>query len=300
MKPALSLVFFTVLSGAGLGLAVFTAAFAGALPRQTFLAALALALLLVGGGLGASAAHLANPKNAWRAVMRVRSSWLSREAVLAAAFFPLALLCGIAGGGAAETLLRWALGIVALLTVYCTAMIYQSLKPIQQWHHPSTAFNYLALALMSGGVLFNLLAGAGGGAGAPSLLLALLCSIAAIGGKIFHYRRIGACQDISVGRATGFSQAKARLLDAGHTGPTFLTREFVYQQPAAALARRRRAACMLLLAAPPLALAAAAAAQPPLAAAAALAMLGGLLLERWLFFAEARHSVRAYHGNPAR
>ena len=27
-------------------------------------------------------------------------------------------------------------GLLALVTVWCTAMIYRSLKPIRQWHHP--------------------------------------------------------------------------------------------------------------------------------------------------------------------
>ena len=39
-------------------------------------------------GLVSSTFHLANPRNAWRAMMRVRTSWLSREAVLAVVFFP--------------------------------------------------------------------------------------------------------------------------------------------------------------------------------------------------------------------
>jgi DMSO reductase anchor subunit len=33
-----------------------------------------------------------------------------------------------------------------------------------------------------------------------------------------------------------------------------------------------------------------------LLAAAAICFLGGVLLERWLFFAQAEHVVRLYHG----
>lgn len=301
MKPALSLVFFTVLSGAGFGLAVFIALIPmqpAGLDGTPFIAAVLLSLALVGGGLGASALHLANPKNAWRAVMRVRTSWLSREAVLAAAFFPLmALHLLIAPDAAATDVLRAVIAIIALLTVFCTAMIYQSLKTIPQWHHISTACNYLLLALMSGGVVFNLFASLGGAAHTPaaaSVIVTLLCTAAAAGGKLYHYHRIGSCEDIRIGNATGFSRAQARLLDAGHTGATFLTREFIYHCPAATLRRRRHIALALTFLSPPLALWA----PLPLAVPAALAMFAGLLLERWLFFAEARHSVRAYHGNP--
>ena len=308
MKPALSLVFFTVLSGAGFGLAVFITLLAGraglAQPSQpggiAFTAAVLLSLALVGGGLGASVLHLANPKNAWRTVMRVRTSWLSREAVLAAMFFPLMALYLFAEGDALHDILRdilrAAIAVIALLTVLCTAMIYQSLKTIPQWHHLGTAFNYLMLALMSGGVMFNFFAafGASDASSHPAaIVVTLLCTAAGACGKWYHYRRIGKCEDIQVGNATGFSRARARLLDAGHTGATFLTHEFIYHCPAATLRRRRILALTLTFLSPPLALWL----PLPLAVAAALAMFAGLLLERWLFFAEARHSVRAYHGN---
>ena len=295
MKPALSLVFFTVLSGAGFGVAVMLALFAAPLSERYVTLTALLSVLLVAGGLGASVGHLANPKNAWRAVMRARTSWLSREAVLAAAFFPLALVIILSGGTfpAVSALV----GVIALATIYCTAMIYQSLRTIPEWHHPLTAFNYLMLGIMSGGVLFNLLAAADSTPPAAALLLTAAATAAAAAGKYRHYRRIGASRDISVGRATGFSRAKARLLDAGHTGPTFLTREFVYHCPAELLQKRRGLIFILAFPAALLALLILKLNIAPwLAVLPLLAMFGGILLERWLFFAEAHHSVRAYHG----
>ena len=66
MKPALSVIFFTVSSGAGLGLAVWllVAQLAGrADPSQRgFLVAAALAGLMVSAGLLSSTLHLANPR----------------------------------------------------------------------------------------------------------------------------------------------------------------------------------------------------------------------------------------------
>ncbi|MBP0685505.1 dimethyl sulfoxide reductase anchor subunit, partial [Mycobacterium tuberculosis] len=87
-------------------------------------------------GLLASLLHLGNPQRAWRALSQWRSSWLSREGVMAiATFVPLtsnAALClfmnrqdGILG-------LITVLG--ALVTVYCTSMIYASLKTVDSWH----------------------------------------------------------------------------------------------------------------------------------------------------------------------
>ena len=51
----------------------------------------------------------------------------------------------LAGAGVA---LLAALGAVA--TVYCTSMIYRSLKPVPRWHNGWVVPNYLALALMTG------------------------------------------------------------------------------------------------------------------------------------------------------
>ena len=38
----------------------------------------------------------------------------------------------------------------AALTVWCTGMIYASLRPIREWHHPLVAPIYLGFALMTG------------------------------------------------------------------------------------------------------------------------------------------------------
>ena len=97
MSPPISIVIFTVLSGAGLGLAAMLAALGFGDSEKTLWTAAALSLLLVVGGLSASVGHLANPKNAWRAFMRVKTSWLSREAVLAAVFFPAIFIMGLFG-----------------------------------------------------------------------------------------------------------------------------------------------------------------------------------------------------------
>jgi DMSO reductase anchor subunit len=166
MHPALSIVFFTTASGAGFGLLVLTgiAVPLGLVP-QNFgfgFVALATATVLAAAGLLSSFLHLGRPERAWRAFSQWRTSWLSREGVLSVlTFIPAAVfgigwllfgrtsgfvgLCGILAAA------------LAIGTVYCTGMIYRSLKPIHQWHNRWVLPNYLALALMAGFLLLDLI-----------------------------------------------------------------------------------------------------------------------------------------------
>ncbi len=317
MKPALSIVFFTVASGAGLGLLALLALAdlcpvpllsPAALPRG-----IAVALLLIAAGLASSVLHLAKPSNAWRAFVRVRTSWLSREAVLAALLFPLAFVYLVAvsfdSAGMARVLLAILVCALAWGLLFCTAMIYASLKPIRQWRTGWTPAAYLLLGHWSGALLAVALASGYGGEPMAWAWVAAALGAAALVAKLGYWRHgaadrggksaltieqaIGVPQGV---RPPGVSVAQARLFDAGHTQRTFLTDEFVFRiarQHAQAL---RGAALALGFAIPLLWLA-----TGPRHWAAALSVavlaLVGLLAERWLFFADARHTVRLYHGD---
>src|SRR5208282_5409620 len=96
MHPALSIVFFTTSSGAGFALVTLLGLGAplGLLPASESFGcvALAVAALFAAGGLASSTFHLGRPERAWRAFSQWRSSWLSREGVLAVlTFLPTAI-----------------------------------------------------------------------------------------------------------------------------------------------------------------------------------------------------------------
>ncbi len=141
MHPAPSIIIFTTLSGLGYGLAAVLGL--GLLDPAALATKLAylLALALISGGLLSSTLHLGNPQRAWRALSQWRSSWLSREGVLAIADVRAACLLG--HRRLVERPAYRARGLVgtalAMVTVYCTAMIYASLKSVQAWHTPLTA-----------------------------------------------------------------------------------------------------------------------------------------------------------------
>jgi DMSO reductase anchor subunit len=303
MHPALSIIFFTVVTGLGYGWIALAIVLdlLGTAPwhhEQAVIWSAALALAVIAAGLVSSTFHLANPRNAWRAVMRVRTSWLSREALLALLFFPvfLAYLATLlTGGGRLAALLGWLSAVIALATVFSTGMIYACLRTIRQWHSPLVPANYLLMGLALGGLALNLareFASHGTGSGVEVVAFGLL--MLALSGKVVYWLEVGLPDASTISVATGFRMATVRLLDVGHTAGNFLSDEFGYQVSRPLLVLLRFTAVGLGFLAPATLLV-----QSHGTVAAALALLlaiAGALVERWLFFAEAQHVVRLYHG----
>lgn len=308
MHPALSVIFFTVASGAGFGLFSLlfiadTFKLGGGFSSDHLIAGGLIALALIVFGLLSSTFHLANPKNAWRAFSRFRTSWLSREGVFAVAFMPLAIIYLASILFEAPMWLREVSGLLAAvlawITVFSTGMIYACLKTIRQWNTPLVPANYLALGYASGSLL--LLMGAvlaGLDTTAYIALSALIIAIAAVLKAIYYFWIHDPGLAPTINTATGLTRAKVKLLDTGHTHGTFLTEEFGYQ-----LARRKAGMIKALVfilgfGLPGLMLVWVYSEQGGSVAAlvAAVAGLLGAAMERWLFFAEARHVVNLYHG----
>ena len=98
MRPAFSLIVFTTLSGLGFGLAAILGL--GLIMAPTpfwWVIYNGVALALIGAGVLSSTLHLGHPERAWRAMTQWRSSWLSREGVLAA--LTTIILLGFAAEG---------------------------------------------------------------------------------------------------------------------------------------------------------------------------------------------------------
>jgi DMSO reductase anchor subunit len=262
-----------------------------------------MAMGLVVFGLLSSTFHLANPKNAWRAFSRFRTSWLSREGVFAVAFMPLALGYLATIWFDAPLWLRGTFGlltaVLAWITVFSTGMIYACLKTIRQWNTPLVPANYLALGYASGSLLLLL------GAVFASLdpmpyiaMSALIVSVAAVLKAIYYFWIRSPGLTPTINTATGLTRAKVKLLDTGHTHGTFLTQEFGFQIARQQAGLLKVVVFVLGFALPGLMLVWVFNQQGGLAAAviAALAGMTGAAVERWLFFAEARHVVNLYHG----
>ena len=311
MHPASSIIFFTTSAGAGYGLLFLLglAAPAGLIPegRWLGLVTLGLALGLAAAGLLSSTFHLGHPERAWRALSQWRSSWLSREGVAALVTFAPAGLFAIGWVFMESTGGLWGLfgvlaAIGALVTVACTAMIYASLKTIRQWHNPWVLPLYLAFALMTGALWLDVVLHLFGAQGLWSDLLALAAPIAAWALKIAYWRDIdGGTSASTPETATGLGAlGQVRLLEPPHTGENYLMREMGFQIARKHAEKLRRIAlflglgCCAVLAAAALFTSGIWSGLAIFLAAVAGSL--GVLLERWLFFAEATHTVMLYYG----
>ncbi|MGE3627162.1 MAG: dimethyl sulfoxide reductase anchor subunit family protein [Hyphomicrobiales bacterium] len=311
MHPAYSVIFFTTASGAGYGLLVLLSLFGlTGLMKPGFwtgLLGFGIAFALIVAGLLSSSAHLGRPERAWRAFSQWRTSWLSREGVMAVlTFVPAGLFAigwvflGTVSGPWAVA--GWAGIVCAAATVYCTGMIYASLRTIRQWHHPLVAINYMILGLATGAVLFRAFTFAFGLALPEATGLAVIALAVALVSKAAYWWSIDhARRSYTVERATGLGRfGKVKPLDPPHTEPNFVMREMGYRVGRKHARRLRVIALALTFLVPAAAIlmtawaGTGAALALSLFAAAAAAI--GIVVERWLFFAEAEHVVMLYYG----
>lgn len=305
MHPAISVIFFTVTSGAGFG---FLALMGLGVPLPDSGLGAFFACLLAGGlavaGLISSTFHLGHPERAWRAFSQWRSSWLSREGVCAVitlvlfGFYALNwVFFGVRIGW-----LGWLITIGAAGTVFTTSMIYAQLKTVPHWNTWLTPVCYGLFSLASATLLA---AGFGQwqyGIGLPIGGLAVLLLIAAWSAKLFWWRSAAMnslkARGSSPETATGLGFiGSVRLLEKPHTGENYLTKEMVHKVGRKHAAKLRKIALGLGAGIPALVCLLVLVLQAPnaLMMLAFVAMMAGLFVERWLFFAEAEHAVSLYY-----
>jgi sulfite dehydrogenase (quinone) subunit SoeC len=312
MNPALSVIFFTTASGAGYGMLVVVGVYAmmGRLPQSLWfsLTTMVIALGLITAGLLSSTFHLGHPERAWRAFSQWRTSWLSREGIMAVATYFPALGFGLAWMFPAIIplplgLLGIVMALFALGTIYTTAMIYRSLKPIHQWHNKHVVPGYLILGVMTGAVFVLALSAL---FAQPMHFLAPISGIllaAGLTAKWLYWSFIDSTAGISTpASAVGLSgpDVKVTSIEWPHTEANYVLKEMGFQVARKHAARLRAIAIWAGFLLPAITLEATILLPGGmlvlLAVPAALIMALGIVAERWLFFAQAKHSVTLYYG----
>ena len=314
MHPALSIVFFTTASGAGFALLFLIGVGAplGLLPQSPWFgfACLAVAIGLAAAGLVSSVFHLGRPERALRALSQWRSSWLSREGVMSVVTLVAAVVFGIGWvffgiTGGVFGLFGIVAAVLALATIQCTGMIYASLKPIHQWHNRWVVPNYFTLGLMAGFLLLDLIIRFWAVRPVGTPLLALLTVLLAWWSKEAYWRFIdttSAPSNVASATALG-SRGRVRMLEPPHTQDNYLLQEMGFHIARKHKTRLRLIARLAAFVLPALFSLVALIGSGAIAAiAATLAVLSaalGLVVERWLFFAEAEHVAMLYYGADA-
>lgn len=306
MNPAYSVILFTTASGAGYGLLALLGLVAvnhGQASSLGFaLVSLLVALALITMGLLSSTMHLGHPERFWRAFSQWRSSWLSREGVVAVVTYPVAILfgavwSGMIGASSFVAPLGFLTALLCIVTVFCTGMIYASLKTIRAWHHPLTVPVYIAFALATGATILV----------AATLyfnrfqLVLWVATMLAIGVtlllKVAYWRMIDAApRTYTIANATGLGEG-VRQWEVPHTNTNFIMKEMGFAVARKHAQRLRTIVIVLMIIAA--ACVYAIKFLPWLGYAAPFFAFAAAWVERWLFFAEAEHVSSLYYGKQA-
>ena len=292
MKPAISLILFTVLSGFGFGLLFWLNLNLHSSEMFSDIVIFPIAFIVSVVGLIASSFHLGNPQRALLAFTQWRSSWLSREAVLAVttlstSFVHVILIVFY------QIELSW-LGYVAsvfcLATIFSTAMIYTQMKTVPRWNMKITPMLFLLYGIAGSSVVLNQIIFSG--------LLFLVLGL----GQIFTWK-IGDKQfekSSHIGTATGLStnRTSVRMLEPPHTGSNYLLKEMVHIVAQKHIHKLRWISLALLSLLPTLlCFSFIIITNPSLPILISIALLNvvGTIISRWLFFSEAEHVVGLYY-----
>jgi len=272
---------------------------------------LVLGLLIV--GLIASVFHLGHPKKALGALTQWRTSWLSREAILLPVLLFLVFLYGglhllnwkpvlFSIGEGVQIDLTLMIGGVATLVCFglylATAMIYASLRLLQEWATPLTVINFLLLGGASGFTLATTFAMTS----APQLVefygtWAIVITLTGFCSRgISLYRNSQLRYQSKLQSAIGIRHDQIRQLHQGAMGGNFNTKEFFHGREAELLQQIQWGFLILGFILPILLLTVGLVMETiELLTAAVLIQYTGLLLERWFFFADSKHPQNLYY-----
>ncbi len=315
MHPEMSLILLTVLAGAGQGIfivLVLLDAFllgSGGVTSSFLLSAGIASLLFPLGGMAASFAHLGHPERGWKAILKWKQSWLSREVIFLPAFLgfdALYLFLLYNGAPAAQRLAAGLFGVIAAIGLYISsAMLYAAIRFVKEWANVYTPLNFVLFGLTSGAAAAAAAAhytmpGAPVG-GALAWTVALLAAFSLVLKAMAFRHNAQVYPAIGMKQALGMNNPHIRQTDMGTSYAHFNTKEYSFP-----ITRRQNGTQqMAVLAAAfflPLAMALYAAMNPAmkqggLFSTAALLIVAGLVLERRLFFIQGNHLQNLYYGN---
>ncbi len=305
MHPAYSVILFTTASGAGYGLLALLGLVGfnhGQASSMVFgIVAMVIALGLITIGLLSSTFHLGHPERAWRALSQWRTSWLSREGVVAVLTYPPALAFGLVWSGLVEAP-QWIapLGIItaalAIFTVVCTGKIYSTLTTIRAWNTSVTVPVYVFFGLATGACLLAAITSVFGNFPAFLVSMSAMLLVITIGLKMTYWKHIDTePRSYTMGDATGLGRiGEVSQWELPHSSLNYVQKEMGYVVARRHATRLRGLVVISLLFAIGFLLLSLVI--PYAAILAAAVALFAAAVERWLFFAEAQHVSTLFYG----
>jgi sulfite dehydrogenase (quinone) subunit SoeC len=219
-------------------------------------------------------------------------------------FVPFVLLCAMRYAGSEVFVYKLtgiALSALSVITVICTAMIYHSLKTVPAWRHPFVPLIYLLFAGVVGRLLFLSLTSNSDSRIASttsiSIIVSLLLLYAAkkIVWKDIERLSLESLRASALGLPAG---SAVRVFEHPHTEANFISKEMLFVLARKHAAKLRSIAALLFAGLPIVCMAVLLLTSLPALPwllIASCVCLAGCMLERWLFFAEAKHVVSVYY-----
>ncbi|MBG2913543.1 dimethyl sulfoxide reductase anchor subunit family protein [Proteus terrae] len=159
----LPLVLFTVMSQWGIGAVLALSLYqwqnqsqnAAMLSTKALRTTIALIWLIEVVGSSMSMGHLGDPLGAYRSVLGIAHSWLSREAIAFVMLNGLISLWALASWVQPNAIRRNSLiglfcGVIGLPIILVTAQIYYQMQAHPLWHTPATQISFIGTALLLG------------------------------------------------------------------------------------------------------------------------------------------------------
>ncbi|MDA8192631.1 MAG: dimethyl sulfoxide reductase anchor subunit [Thermaerobacter sp.] len=310
MRPTGPLLLITVLQGLSGGMAVaLTTALIFLRPSAELAHAVRMEPLIIvvalAGGV-ASFFHMHRIQAARFVLRRLKTSWLSREALTTGLY--IGGLTGLAAGidlgnwhGA--LLLGTAAGVagLGLVAMFVTAMLYSTITAMRSWHSPLTVIAMMGVGVFSGWLVMAAIFAVVGTNPAPlreaaavAVVLGLL--LMAVKAQQWHFFA-GARTSVMASTGTGLPLGPHRLQDSGTSRIPYKTQTQIWPDLRPGPKRLLYGLMFLLLTAVPVAAMGAISAGASPAGwfvGGAVSAVVGAFLERWLFFADATHSSRVW------
>ena len=309
MHPAKSVIFFTTISGAGYGLLFVSimGLFSGLYKADLtiLLTTQWVAFILIISGLISSTFHLGHPERAWRALSQWKTSWLSREGLSAIVTFIPWLGFIVSKISLESDLLSLWFGIVtailAIFTVYTTSMIYRSLRAVHAWYNRYVSPVYILFSLTSGLVILNVITTLASAHSDSVVKVTVVSLIGSLLLKRAYWRTITRKGITTLESATGLGvKGRVKLLEPPHHGDNYLLKEMGFQ-----IARKHShklrtiftLSWVMTILCLGLSFFLSIHWLNLLAIISILTSGVAIVIERWLFFAEAKHTQALYYGH---